>query len=71
MWYINFTFLLLISFLKKIIFYFLTGGISGAFMTGLFAQKMVNVDGGADGAFYGRPVQLWYQIAGILTAIGK
>jgi len=49
----------------------LIGGIAGAFMTGLFAQKMVNVDGGADGAFYGRPVQLWYQIAGILTAIGK
>ncbi|CAF0839989.1 unnamed protein product [Adineta steineri] len=46
------------------------GGISGAFMTGLFAQKWVNESGGADGAFYGNPVQLWYQIAGILTAIG-
>jgi Amt family ammonium transporter len=42
----------------------------GAFMTGLFAQKSLN-DGGADGAFYGHPVQLWYQIAAILTAIGK
>jgi ammonia channel protein AmtB len=40
-------------------------------MTGLFAQQSVNEAGGADGAFYGRPVQLWYQIAGILTAIGK
>lgn len=47
------------------------GGIAGAFMTGLFAQKSVNVAGGFDGAFYGRPIQLWYQIAGILTAIGK
>ncbi|CAF1592242.1 unnamed protein product, partial [Adineta steineri] len=46
------------------------GGISGAFMTGLFSQKWVNEISGADGAFYGRPVQLWYQIAGILTAIG-
>ncbi|CAF1594815.1 unnamed protein product [Adineta ricciae] len=46
------------------------GGITGAFMTGLFSQKWVNEAGGSDGAFYGRPVQLWYQIAGILTAIG-
>ncbi|CAF5155574.1 unnamed protein product, partial [Rotaria sp. Silwood1] len=46
------------------------GGISGAFMTGLFAQKWVNPSGGANGAFYGHPIQLWYQIAGILTAIG-
>jgi len=38
-------------------------------MTGLFAQKELN-GGGADGAFYGHPVQLWYQIAGILTGIG-
>ena len=40
-------------------------------MTGLFAQKKMNPSGGADGAFYGNPVQLWYQIAGILTAIGE
>ena len=39
-------------------------------MTGLFTDLGSN-SGGADGAFYGRPVQLWYQIAGILTAIGK
>lgn len=38
-------------------------------MTGLFADINVNPDG-ANGAFYGHPVQLWYQIAGILTAIG-
>lgn len=48
----------------------LIGGISGAFMTGLFAQLSVNPSG-ANGAFYGHPIQLWYQIAGILTAIGK
>ncbi|CAF3750324.1 unnamed protein product [Rotaria sp. Silwood1] len=46
------------------------GGISGAFLTGLFAEKWVNPSGGANGAFYGHPIQLWYQIAGILTAIG-
>ena len=40
-------------------------------MTGLFSEKWVNPTGGFDGAFYGRPIQLWYQIAGILTAIGK
>jgi ammonia channel protein AmtB len=50
---------------------FCIGGILGAFMTGLFAQQSLNVAGGADGAFYGRPIQLWYQIAGILTAIGE
>lgn len=38
-------------------------------MTGLFSELSAN-SGGADGAFYGRPIQLWYQIAGILTAIG-
>ena len=38
-------------------------------MTGLFCERSWN-ENGADGAFYGRPVQLWYQIAGILTAIG-
>ncbi|CAF3085286.1 unnamed protein product [Rotaria sp. Silwood2] len=46
------------------------GGILGAFMTGLFPEKSVNPIHGADGAFYGRPIQLWYQVAGILTAIG-
>ncbi|CAF4422599.1 unnamed protein product, partial [Rotaria sp. Silwood2] len=46
------------------------GGIIGAFLTGLFAEKWVNPVNGTDGAFYGRPIQLWYQIAGILTAIG-
>jgi ammonia channel protein AmtB len=49
----------------------LIGGASGAFMTGLFCQKWVNEEGGADGAFYGRPIQLWYQTAGILTAMGN
>ncbi len=50
---------------------FCLGGILGAFMTGLFSEQSMNPSGGADGAFYGRPIQLWYQIAGILTAIGK
>ena len=39
-------------------------------MTGLFADTAVN-PGGSDGAFYGRPIQMWYQLAGILTAIGR
>jgi ammonia channel protein AmtB len=39
-------------------------------MTGLFSEKWVNPDG-FNGAFYGRPIQLWYQIVGILTAIGN
>ena len=46
------------------------GGIIGAFMTGLFADQDIN-PAGFDGAFYGRPVQMWKQIAGILTAIGN
>ena len=48
----------------------ISGGTVGAFLTGLFAQTAVNKDG-RDGAFYGQPIQMWYQIAGILTAIGK
>ena len=40
-------------------------------MTGLFSEKSVNPTGGFDGAFYGRPIQLWYQMVGILTAIGR
>ena len=64
--------LILVSFrLVKIIFYLLLGGMAGAFMIGLFCEKSINKDAGANGALYGRPVQLWYQIAGILTAIGK
>jgi len=50
---------------------FCLGGILGAFMTGLFCEQAVNPTGGFDGAFYGRPIQLWYQIVGILTAIGE
>ncbi|CAF0932990.1 unnamed protein product [Rotaria sp. Silwood1] len=46
------------------------GGIIGAFMTGLFSQRSFNSINGADGAFYGNPIQMWYQLAGILTAIG-
>lgn len=38
-------------------------------MTGLFAEQSWNANG-VDGAFYGRPIQIWYQLAGILTAIG-
>jgi len=40
-------------------------------MTGLFSEKWLNPTGSYNGAFYGRPIQLWHQIVGILTAIGK
>ncbi len=42
------------------------GGIVGAFCTGLFCQSDVNTLG-PDGAFFGNPLQLWKQIAGILV----
>lgn len=41
------------------------GGIWGAIATGLFASVEVN-EGGADGLFFGNPVQLWTQIEGAL-----
>ena len=40
------------------------GGILGSFTTGLFATLKAN-PAGADGAFYGRPIQLGYQMADI------
>ena len=49
----------------------LLGGVIGAFLTGLFSQRSVNPESSFDGAFYGRPIQLWYQTAGILTGIGE
>ncbi|KNC75311.1 hypothetical protein SARC_12161 [Sphaeroforma arctica JP610] len=42
------------------------GGMIGAFSTGLFATTTVN-DWGADGAFYGRPIQLAYQVFDIVV----
>lgn len=45
------------------------GGIWGALATGLFATKAVNA-AGADGLFYGNPVQLWIQIkATVVTMV--
>ncbi|CAM4839355.1 unnamed protein product, partial [Rotaria magnacalcarata] len=41
-------------------------GIVGTFCTGLFCQIDINAQG-ANGAFYGNPVQLWRQIAAILV----
>ena len=37
------------------------GGIWGALATGLWATKKVN-PAGADGLFYGNPIQLWIQL---------
>ena len=41
-------------------------GIVGTFCTGLFCQLDVNPQG-ANGAFFGNPLQLWKQIAAILV----
>ncbi len=40
------------------------GGIWGAIATGLFATTAINA-GGANGLFYGNPVQLWIQIKAV------
>jgi len=45
------------------------GGMLGIFCTGLFASSDWNADN-VNGAFYGNPAQLWYEIAGILTTVG-
>ena len=44
------------------------GGIIGALATGLFASKLVNA-GGADGLFYGNPVQFWIQCKAVLVTV--
>jgi Amt family ammonium transporter len=44
------------------------GGTIGAFMTGLFAQKLIN-PAGANGLFFGNPSQLMIQSTGILAAV--
>lgn len=44
------------------------GGCIGTLCTGLFSQTDVNI-GGRNGAFYGNPIQLWYQILAILVTI--
>lgn len=45
------------------------GGLIGTVLTGLFCQTDVNRSI-SNGALYGRPIQLWYQVAGILVVIG-
>jgi Amt family ammonium transporter len=42
------------------------GGIWGVIATGLWATKTIN-PGGADGLFYGNPVQLWIQLKAVLV----
>jgi Amt family ammonium transporter len=45
------------------------GGVFGAIMTGVFAQKLIN-PGGADGLLYGNPKQVLIQVAAVAaTAI--
>lgn len=45
------------------------GGISGALLTGIFAQKSLNA-AGADGLLFGNPMQFVIQIIAVLVAIG-
>lgn len=45
------------------------GGLIGTLLTGLFCQTDIN-SGISNGAIYGHPMQLWYQIAGILVVTG-
>ena len=40
------------------------GGLLGTLLTGLFSQHDVN-SRIQNGAFYGRPIQLWYQLVGM------
>lgn len=44
------------------------GGIAGALMTGLFADKLINPDG-ANGLFFGNPSQFLIQLAGVVIVI--
>ncbi len=44
------------------------GGIWGALATGLWATKSVN-PAGADGLFYGNPVQLWIQLKTVVVVM--
>jgi Amt family ammonium transporter len=44
------------------------GGLVGTLLTGVFCQTDVN-NNISNGALYGRPIQLWYQTAGILVVI--
>jgi ammonium transporter, Amt family len=44
------------------------GGIWGALATGLFATKAVNA-AGADGLFYGNPVQFWIQVKAVAVTL--
>jgi Amt family ammonium transporter len=43
------------------------GGVTGAILTGVFAQKAWN--GVADGALFGNVALLWYQVAAVLATI--
>ena len=43
------------------------GGITGALLTGLFAQKIWN--GATNGALFGNPAQLWTQLVAVLATI--
>lgn len=44
------------------------GGIIGTILTGLFSQTAVNING-KNGAFYGNPIQLAYQILGVVITV--
>jgi Amt family ammonium transporter len=43
------------------------GGLTGAILTGFFAEKAINA-GGADGLLFGNPHQLWVQIVAVTVS---
>jgi Amt family ammonium transporter len=43
------------------------GGVTGALLTGVFAQKAWN--GAQDGALFGNVALLWYQLAAVVATI--
>ncbi len=43
------------------------GGLTGALLTGVFAEQVINKTGGADGLFLGNPGQLWPQVVAVLA----
>lgn len=45
------------------------GGITGALLTGVFAQKAIN-SAGADGLLFGNPGQLWIQFITVVATAG-
>ena len=44
------------------------GGVTGAILTGVFAEKVIN-SAGANGLLFGNPGQLWIQTVAVLVSL--